>query len=372
MAELELFYDPERHEPDLAAVADVPLRLYPADAQGADGVAYRELTVAEAIEADVVANPWIAYYLGRAREWFAAIGVDLERFRFRQHLAGERSHYAADCWDAEAEIDGDWIELAGIASRGQYDLGKHQEYADDEFTVFREYDEPVTVERATVDPDMGTLGPAFGADAPAVAEALAELASSDPEAFDAGTVTVEVDGEPREVDADAANFAVETVTERGEHVLPHVVEPSFGVGRAVYTVLAHNHREDELEGEDRTVLSVPPAVAPTLVGVFPLMDRDGLGERAREIADELREAGVAVTYDDSGSIGRRYRRQDEVGTPYCLTVDYETLEDDTVTVRDRDTAAQRRVDRAGLAELLVALRDGERAFESVGTAVADA
>jgi glycyl-tRNA synthetase len=371
MAELELFYDPERHEPDLAPVADVPLRLYPAKAQGNGEPAYRNLTVVEAVDAGVIENEWIAYYLGLARQWFERIGVDLDRFRFRQHLAGERAHYAADCWDAEAEIDGDWIELAGIATRGEYDLGKHDAYSDEEYTVFREYDEPITAKRATVDPDMSTLGPEFGDQAPAIAEALADLASRDPDAFDAETVTVEVGGEAHEVDVDDANFAVDTVTERGEHITPHVVEPSFGVGRAVYTVLTHRMHEDEVDGEARTVLSLPPAVAPTLVGVFPLMDRDGLGDRARELAGELREAGLSVEYDDAGSIGRRYRRQDEVGTPYCVTVDYDTLEDDTVTVRDRDSATQRRVDLDGLADRLVTLRDDDRAFDSVGDAVAD-
>ncbi len=371
-AELELFVDPERDEPDLSSVADEVLRLYPADRQRAASVEYRELTVAEAVDSGVVANPWIAYYLALTKRWYADIGVDLERFRFRQHLAGERAHYAAECWDAEGEIDGDWIELAGVADRGDYDLGKHAEHADADFTVFREYDEPVDVERPTVDPDMSALGPTFGAAASGIADALADLAERDPAAFDAETVAVEVDGEAYEVDVDDANFAVETVTERGEHVVPHVVEPSFGVGRAVYTLLAHALREDEVDGEPRTVLGLPPAVAPTLVGVFPLMDRDGLGERARELAGELRDAGLAVAYDDAGSIGRRYRRQDEVGTPYCVTVDYDTLEDGTVTVRDRDTAAQRRVEASALAELLAALRDGDRGFDEVGAAVADA
>jgi len=371
-AELELFHDPADAGPDLAPVADVPLRLYPADDQGDGEPAYRNLTVSEAVESDVVANPWIAYYLGRARQWYERIGVDLDRFRFRQHLPGELAHYASECWDAEAEIDGDWVELAGIATRGDYDLRKHDAHADDDFTVFREYDEPRTVERATVEPDMAVLGPAFGPNAPAVADALADLAERDPAAFEADTVTVEADGEPVTVDVADANFAVETVVERGEHLVPHVVEPSFGVERAVFTVLAHSLREDEVDGEPRTVMRLPPAMAPTLVGVFPLMTRDGLGERARSIAAELRDAGLAVEYDDGGSIGRRYRRQDEVGTPYGVTVDYETLEDDTVTVRDRDSAAQRRVPIEGLAEVVRALRDGERAFDSVGAAVADA
>jgi glycyl-tRNA synthetase len=147
--------------------------------------------------------------------------------------------------------------------------------------------------------------------------------------------------------------------------MPHVIEPSFGVGRLVYTVLAHAYWTETVEGEQRAVLSLEPEIAPTTVGVFPLMDKDGLGERAQAVAADLRAAGLAVEYDDSGAIGRRYRRQDEVGTPFCVTVDYDTLEDDTVTIRDRDSRAQTRVPVGDLAAILSDLRDGERRFESL-------
>jgi len=220
----------------------------------------------------------------------------------------------------------------------------------------------VTVERPTVDPDMSYLGPEFGGDAARVADALGSLAERDPEAFEGDSVTVAVDGEAYTVPVERTGFAVEEVTESGEHVRPHVVEPSFGVDRLVYTALAHAYSQDEVDGEERTYLSLPAAVAPTTVGVFPLMDRDGLDDRAREVARSLREAGLSVAYDDSGAIGRRYRRQDEVGTPFCVTVDYDTLEDDTVTVRERDSTAQERIPIPALATTLVALRDGERPF----------
>ncbi len=361
-AELETFVDPERDEPPLAEVADVELPLYPADAQADDGDGLVALTVREAVDRDVVESDWVAYYLGVAREFYERIGVDMDRFRYRQHLPGELSHYSTDCWDAETELAGDWIEVTGFAYRGDYDLRKHAAHADGEFTVFRQYDEPRTVERATVDPDMAALGPAFGGAAEDVAEALGELAGRDPAAFEGESVTVEVDGERHEVPTEHAGFAVEEVTETGEHVRPHVVEPSFGVGRLVYSVLVHNHLVDEVDGERRDYLALPAALAPTTVAVFPLMDRDGLGERAREVADELRTAGLETAYDDAGSIGRRYRRQDEVGTPFCVTVDYDTLEDDTVTVRERDSADQVRVDVDELAGRLAALRDGDREF----------
>jgi len=378
-AELELFFDPEEDEPDLSAVEDVVAPFYSAAAQEDEDDEARELTIREAVDEGVVTDEWIAYYLGVATEWYESIGVDMDQFRFRQHLGGELAHYAADCWDAESYITGDWVEIAGFAYREDYDLSNHHEHSDDDYTIFKQYDDPVTVERPTVDPDMSYLGPEFGGAASDVASALEDLAERNPDAFrDAeddpegdATVTVEVDGEAYEVPVSQADFAVEEVTESGEHIIPHVVEPSLGIDRALYTVLEHAYREDEIDGEERTYLELPPEVAPTTVGVFPLMDRDGLDDRAREAAADLRERGLAVTYDDSGAIGRRYRRQDEVGTPFCVTVDYATIgeaedpeegEPGTVTVRERDTTAQRRVHIDDLGETLERLRDGDLDF----------
>jgi glycyl-tRNA synthetase len=371
-AELELFIDPETDDPPLDDVAGIELPLYSAAAQTDQDRGVETVPVGQAVEAGTIGSAWIGYYLAISRRFYERIGVDLERFRFRQHLGGERAHYASDCWDAEAEVDGDWIELTGYAYRSDYDLRKHDEYADDDFTVFKPYDEPVEVERATVDPDMSALGPEYGNDATAVAEALDALASRDPAAFEADTVEIVVGDEPVTVPTAVTGFEMTTETIQGEHLLPHVIEPSFGIDRLLYTVITHAYREDELSGEERTYLELPAAIAPTFVGVFPLMARDGLDERASDLASDLREAGFAVAYDEAGSIGRRYRRQDEVGTPYCLTVDYDTLDDGTVTIRDRDTAAQRRIPIDDLVNLLTDLKDGDRRFEDVGVAVADA
>jgi len=365
MAELEQFVNPAEDEPPLDRVADVEMPLYTADAQQSEATDYEHLTVAEAVETGTINGDWIAYFMGVSAEWFTEIGVDSERFRFRQHLPGELSHYATDCWDAEAEVDGDWIELEGIANRTDYDLSKHAAHADDDFTIFEQYDEPRTVERPTVDPDMAELGPAYGSDAAAIADALATVAERDPTAFEGDTVSVEVDGDTYDVPTAYANFSVETVTEAGLHVTPHVIEPAFGIGRAVYTVVAHRYDTDEVDGERRDVLRLPTSVAPTTVAVFPLMARDGLDDRAADLADTIRARGIDVTYDDSGAIGRRYRRQDEVGTPFCLTVDYDTLEADTVTLRERDSTDQLRVPIDGLAATLEALRDGDRSFDTL-------
>jgi glycyl-tRNA synthetase len=339
----------------------------------------------------------------------------MDRFRFRQHLPDELSHYSSDCWDAESEVggvsesddsearqaakpsDGDWIEITGYAYRGDYDLSKHDEYSDDDFTVFKQYDEPKVVERATVDPDMSYLGPEFGGKAGKIADALETLAERDRTAFgraaqsaadessgdeprDGDEVTVDVpagDGtetvdtyEEVTVPVEKTGFSVEEVKETGEHVMPHVVEPSIGIDRVVYTVLDHAYEEDEIEGETRTRLALEPEMAPTFVGVFPLMDKDGMGELAHEVTEELRAAGLDVTYDDSGNIGRRYRRQDEVGTPFCVTVDYDSLEDGTVTLRERDSTEQVRLEVEDLIGWLLDVRDAGRTFADIKEAAA--
>jgi glycyl-tRNA synthetase len=344
-AELEHFIDPEEDEPPIEDVEDVELKLYSREQQNAEEGEPQFMTVREAVDDEVVESAWIAYYLSIAKQWYEEIGVDMERFRFRQHQNDELSHYASDCWDAESQVDGDWIEITGFAYRGCYDLKKHDQYSREDYTIFKEYDEPKTVEKNTVGPDMGFLGPEFGDKAGEIAEKLEELAEEEPEAFEADKVFVEIEGEEYSIPSDKCNFSVEEVTENGEHILPHVVEPSFGIDRMVYTVLAHSYDEDEIDGEDRTVMRFEEKVAPTEVAVFPLMDKEGLGEKAREVADKLREEGFSVKYDDTGNIGKRYRRQDEVGTPVCVTIDYETLEEDpeTVTVRDRDSTEQERV-----------------------------
>ncbi|MCC6220467.1 MAG: glycine--tRNA ligase [Deltaproteobacteria bacterium] len=128
----------------------------------------------------------------------------------------------------------------------------------------------------------------------------------------------------------------------GETYIPYVVEPALGTDRAVLTFLIDAYCEEEVEGNTRTVLKFHPRLAPTKVAIFPLLRKDGQPEKAKEIADILR-GHYAMSYDETGSIGRRYRRQDEAGTPLCITVDHQTLEDNSVTIRDRDSLKQTRV-----------------------------
>lgn len=138
----------------------------------------------------------------------------------------------------------------------------------------------------------------------------------------------------------------------GEKYVPHVIEPTVGLDRLVLACLTEHYREEELEKETRIVLGLPYDLAPYKLAVLPLMKKDGLKEKALKIYQDLRTKGTLADFDDAGSVGKRYRRQDENGTPWCLTVDYQTLEDDTVTLRHRDTMEQIRVNLQELPDYL--------------------
>jgi len=132
--------------------------------------------------------------------------------------------------------------------------------------------------------------------------------------------------------------------ESKERFYPHCIEPSFGLDRAILAILSDAYTEDEMNGEKRTYLKLSKNVAPVRVAVFPLLkNKPELVARAKEVFTNLRKSIPNVMFDDNGNIGKRYRRQDEIGTPYCVTVDFDSLEDDTVTLRERDSGEQKRV-----------------------------
>ncbi|TFH40939.1 MAG: glycine--tRNA ligase, partial [ANME-2 cluster archaeon] len=149
------------------------------------------------------------------------------------------------------------------------------------------------------------------------------------------------------------------------------IEPSFGIDRITYAVLEHAYREENVEGEDesRIVLGLKSEVAPVQVAILPLLTRQELIGPAREIESSLKKKGIMVGYDDSGTIGRRYRRNDEIGTPYSITIDYDTLEDGTVTIRDMETMKQVRSPVKKIADTVFDLIYGDLQFQDAGTPV---
>jgi glycyl-tRNA synthetase len=274
LAEVEVFVDAaeKNSHPRFNEVKDRKLRIVPR------GDEAEETSVGEAVSGGIIANEYLGYHIARVDEFLESLGIPHDRLQFRQHLQDEMAHYATDCWDAEflSKWYG-WMEIVGVADRGDYDLSAH---------------------------------------------------------------------------ASSLNIDLCARTESGK-ITPHVIEPSFGIDRIIYALLESAFYEEQVGKEKRKVLRFKSDVAPLKAAVFPLLNRDELKSKAKEVFQKLRDASLPVEYDNSGSIGKRYRRQDEIGTPYCITIDYETLEDDTVTVRERDTMKQVRVPIAEIKGVLI-------------------
>ena len=345
-AEAEIFLDPkDKTTPKFAQIEDEILYLSSQEVQENDTEPL-EITAREALDKGIVANEMLIYQLYLARKFLNEIGIPNEVLRFRQHLAGEMAHYALDCWDVEVKTDKyGWVEIIGIADRGDYDLSSHSKFSNEELYVFQEYDEPKTVQKTVVKPNLSKFGPVFKGDSPKVKQAIEE---ADPEEIIAalkenGKYVIELD---KSYEVSEELLLIEEVEElvTGEKIIPHVIEPSFGIDRIVYSVLLHSFKESE----EKDYFKFEKCIAPVQVGVYPLVKKDGLPEIATELKNTLRESGFKVEYDEGNTIGKRYARADEIGIPLAVTVDYETKEDNMVTVRDRDTEAQERIPIAEL------------------------
>lgn len=245
-------------------------------------------------------NQWYQFWRDRRLQWYTALGLASERLRLREHEADELSHYSTGTADIEYAFpflpSGEFGELEGIAHRGDFDLRSHMEGKLDPNTC------PLELEKG---PDGKPLWRGSGKD-----------------------LTYRDDLS-------------------GERYVPHVIEPSAGADRATLAFLCEAYTEDEAPDEKgklqkRTVMKFHPRLAPIKAAVFPLVKKDGMPEIAKEIYTAL-NPHFSVFYDEKGAVGRRYRRQDEAGTPYCITVDGQTLTDNTVTIRERDSLEQRRL-----------------------------
>ncbi len=342
-----------------------------------------ELTFQEAVAQGIVGNEPLGYFLAITYDFLVTAGMDASKLRLRQHEPDEMAHYASDCWDAEFHSERyGWVECVGVADRGCYDLTQHAEATGKhgDFQVTVDFDEPYTFHARKLVPVMGILGRTFKGEAKKIAAALEavfddqvkmlgdaahktfdgawladELVITGPKDTAPGDapLTIEVDGADVEIPAEGYQSIDGEWRVTGRKVIPRVIEPSFGVDRILYALWEHAYEKGEKNGEPYTVMHLAPAVAPVQAAVLPLTSKDGLPDLAQQIERDLRAAGILTDYDESGNIGRRYARQDEVGTAACITVDPESLDDHAVTVRDRDTTEQVRVP---IAELIAHLR----------------
>jgi glycyl-tRNA synthetase len=250
---------------------------------------------------------WYEYWRDRRMAWYKNLGLAEGRLRLRDHAPDELSHYSTGTGDIEYAFPflpaGEYGELEGIAHRGDFDLRSHME--------------------GKLDPKTNPL-------------------------------TVELDAEGKPKYRGSGRDLVYRDEVSSERFTPHVIEPSAGADRATLAFLCEAYHEDQApddkgDMQTRVVMKFHPRVAPVKAAVFPLVKKDGMPEAAKEIYTALKRRWV-VFYDEKGAVGRRYRRQDEAGTPFCITVDGQTLQDQTVTIRDRDSLEQWRVKSADVVE----------------------
>jgi len=271
---------------------------------------------------------WYEYWRDRRMKWYEGLGLSSERLQLREHPADELSHYSRGTSDIEYAFpflaEGHFGELEGIAHRGDFDLRSHME---------GKLDEKSNPLQLQLGPDGQPKWRGSGKD----------LSYFDADAFEGdkdglGVKSFKQYVEGRKEDADPG---------KPYQYIPHVIEPSAGADRAALAFLCEGYTEDEQPDDKgkmqtRTVMRLHPRIAPIKCAVFPLVKKDGMPEVAKEIYRALKPH-FNVFYDEKGAVGRRYRRQDETGTPFCITVDGQTLQDQTVTVRDRDSLEQIRV-----------------------------
>ena len=245
---------------------------------------------------------WFEHWKDARFKWYTDLGLKKENLHFREHAKDELAHYAKGCVDVEYKFpfgSGDWQELEGIANRTDYDLRQHQR-------------------------GMRTINNWF--------ENGRDLAK------------VQLADEAQDYQSGPLSYFDE---EQKRRYIPYVIEPSAGIDRSTLAFLVDAYDEEEVRGETRNLLRFNPALAPTKAAVFPLVKKDGMPEIAQNICKDLKKY-FACFYDEKSAVGRRYRRQDEAGTPFCITVDGQTKEDNTVTVRDRDSMEQVRVSTSQL------------------------
>jgi glycyl-tRNA synthetase len=363
--EMEVFFDPS--EPrctflDRAKDVELPLLLAKTRESGENDIV--RVRAGEAVTKGYVLNEWTAYFMAVSVEFARKLGIPYEKQRFEEKMPAERAHYSVQTFDHQILLDRwGWVEIAGHAYRTEFDLSAHMKHSASDLSVFKSF--PIPIERRTtvVIPLESKLGPLLREK---TREVVDEIAKCNPDDIRKAFETegyIELNG--FKVQPAHVRFEERNVRESGKHVVPHVVEPSYGTERLVYSALEYAYTRTD----DRVVLRLPRPLSPMQIMVFPLMPKDGLDEAALQIVDTLIGHGFDVEYDESGTIGRRYARADEIGVPLSVTVDYQTKRDGTVTLRDRDTWTQVRSPLDSIPELARGYLAGQLPFSQLGTAV---
>jgi glycyl-tRNA synthetase len=364
--DFEIFVDPDNLSyPKIKYVEHEKLRLLVAQEQLAQSSKIMEITVKEALEKGIIKNQILGYFMVLASKFLNDLGIPENKQRFREALPDERAHYSQQTFDQEVWLQRwGWTEVSGHAYRTDYDLRNHMTCSGVDLRVYKAFDKPKKVAKNVLKPKMDVIEKDYGA---LNAQIIANLLSKS----DHNVICRELNEKGFyelmgqhliKLESKHVDIIVEEVVESGRKFIPHVVEPSFGVDRILYAVLEYAY----LEKKKRVILELPLQLAPVQIFILPLVTKNGLPEKAREIFKTLLDESLTVIYDESDSIGRRYARADEIGVPICITIDYLTLEDDTVTLRDIKSWQQVRSNSRDLPSLLRKYFKNKLQFDQLG------
>jgi glycyl-tRNA synthetase len=365
IADLEFFFDPE--EPNCEYITEVQDEVLPivlAETRQNDQETPTLLTVREALDKKIIRCEWQAFFMAQAKRLLLSLGVPVENQRFIEKLPWEKAHYSSQSFDQEVLVDRwGWTEVSGHAYRTDFDLSCHMKASGIDMTVYKEYPNPVETEELVAKPILAKLGPVYKGEAAKVAAALSKVPAQEVQDALAKDGYVTVEG--YKVTKEQVEVCMQKTTVRGKRYVPHVVEPSFGCDRLFYVALEYAYRQKD----DRVILSFPRSIAPIQIGVYPLMGKDGMDTKAKEVQKMLACEGFMTDYDEAGSIGRRYARADEAGVQLGITIDYDTLTDGTVTIRDRDSWQQVRTPINDLPKLLHKYFECKANFTDLGSLI---
>ncbi|QID88496.1 glycyl-tRNA synthase [Saccharomyces pastorianus] len=344
MAEIEHFVDPlDKSHPKFDEVSDEEVPLLSRQLQESDEPHLPvRMAIGEAVKTGKVENETLGYYMARVHQFLLRLGVNKNKFRFRQHMKNEMAHYATDCWDGELLTSYGWIECIGCADRAVFDLTVHSKKTGKSLTVKQKLNTPKERTKLVLEVNKKLFGRKFKQRAKLIESALLSLSqdklyNKHEELNKNGKLTFQTNGETVEIDQNLVSIEMKTTLQHTREYIPNVIEPSFGLGRIIYCIFDHCFRT-RLDDDERTYFSFPLSVAPIKVFITTISNNEKFPSVMSQI---VRTKEIYFKVDDSNtSIGKKYARNDELGTPFGITIDFQTLQDETVTLRERDSMRQ--------------------------------
>lgn len=363
-AEIEWFVKPTAKElAKFKTVSHLKLLLFPSSRQLA-GEKHIEMAIGDAVAKGNVNNETLGYFIARTFLFLTSLGVKPQHCRFRQHLPTEMAHYAADCWDAEIETCYGWLECVGIADRACFDLNAHAKASKTDLFFRETLEKPIEREIQAITKAAGiAVMKAFGKNGREIKEWLERISQEELKSIldevaekKQATRTVELkDGSTQTCTFLPEHVASETKKEKQttSTFMPSVIEPSFGIDRILFATLEHAYYARPKDASDegkqtRGVLSFPSNIAPYKMTILPQDQRISRDPKYADLMGTLlskvNSLGHTCTVDDSNAtLGKRYSRNDELGIPFACTIDFTSMEDKTVTLRERDSMVQIRL-----------------------------